>query len=337
MGGAFPSVSVGGQPGRVVRSGRQPFDLQGIGPDPPARVAVGREPLVRGELAVAAQGGADGQEVARRRHVVDPQEVRPGVDPVRERGERAGPALARPAAGERADEVLARDGQQHRPAERQDRVEAPQHRDRLGGRLGEVRPRVEHDLLLPHPGGDRGRHPLLEEADDVGDHVVVAAGVEQRALRRHARVHDHERRARVGAHARQVRVAQAGDVVDDRRPGGHRGRRHRAACGCRPTPARRRRPARRRPARRARSPPPPPRRAGGRSRTRRRRPRCPPPSASSMRPRASRAVSSGSSPSSEKESGVALTMPISNGRPSGSTRPAARRTGGVTECAAPCS
>ena len=47
------------------------------------------------------------------------------------------------------------------------------------------------------------------------------------------------------------------------------------------------------------------------------------PGRSSARPRASRASSVSSSPASENESGVALTMPISSGRSSGSTRPAA--------------
>ena len=63
------------------------------------------------------------------------------------------------------------------------------------------------------------------------------------------------------------------------------------------------------------------------------------PAASSARPRAIRAAVPGSSPASEKESGVALTMPISSGRSSGSTRPAARRTGvpPVTGSAGPCS
>ena len=55
----------------------------------------GVRPSAGRELALAAQGGADGEEVGRRRDVVDAQDVRAGVDAVGERRQRAGAALAR--------------------------------------------------------------------------------------------------------------------------------------------------------------------------------------------------------------------------------------------------
>ena len=130
----------------------------------------------------------------------------------------AAPRSRRRAARDRAEEVLARDRQQHRVPERAHDVEPAQDRDRLGRRLGEVRARVEHDLPLPHPARARHRDPLGEEVRDVRDDVVVGAGIEPRALRLDARVHDHERCAGAGADVGERRVAQARDVVDHARP-----------------------------------------------------------------------------------------------------------------------
>ena len=128
-----------------------------------------------------------------------------------------GAPVGRRAARDRAEEVLARDRQQHGMPERAHGVEPPQHRDGLRRRLGEVGARVEHDLPLPHPARARHRDALGQEADDVLDHVVVGAGIEQRPLRLDPRVHDHERRAGARADVGERRVAQARDVVDHAR------------------------------------------------------------------------------------------------------------------------
>ena len=56
-----------------------------------------------------------------------------------------------PPQRQRADEVLARHGQQDRPAEGHDGFEMGQHVDRLGGRLGEIRAGVEHDAVDVDP------------------------------------------------------------------------------------------------------------------------------------------------------------------------------------------
>src|SRR6201999_1730276 len=76
------------------------------------RVAVGGEPFFGRELEIAAQSGADAQEVRRGGAAVDAQGVRPRLEPVRDGGERAGQPLARRTAGHGAHEVLVGDGQQ---------------------------------------------------------------------------------------------------------------------------------------------------------------------------------------------------------------------------------
>ena len=123
----------------------------------------------------------------------------------------------RRAAGDRADEVLARDREQQRAAELVQHVQAAQHRDGLRRRLGEVRARVEEELLGVDAALERDLHPLAQERGDVGDDVVVEVGVLQALLRRGARVHDDQRRAGARADVGERRVAQAADVVDDRR------------------------------------------------------------------------------------------------------------------------
>ena len=135
------------------------------------------------DRALAAQRGAHGEEVGGRGDVVDAQDLRARVDAVADRGERPRPPLARRAAGQRADEVLARDGQQQRPAERVQLLEAAEQLDRLRRRLGEVRPRIEDELLLAHAARARERRSAREERDDVGDDVVVVdAGSCRRCL-----------------------------------------------------------------------------------------------------------------------------------------------------------
>ena len=72
---------------------------------------------VGGHRRLPTQRRAHGEEVAGRGDVVDAQHVRAAIEAVRDRGQRAGQPLARRAARERADEVLARDREQDRQAQ----------------------------------------------------------------------------------------------------------------------------------------------------------------------------------------------------------------------------
>ena len=192
---------------------------------------------------------------------------------------------------------------------------APQQLDRLRRGLREVRPGIDDQLLIGDAARARQLESLAEEAHDLGEHVAVEVGILEALLGGRARVHHDQRRPRLRADVGQLRIAQAADVVDDRRAGGDRRRRARPACRCRPRPAP---PARRRrvrsAARRARSPRRP-RQAGGWS-----MPDSPPtsitraPAAISSRASVTRDSSVGWRPASEKLSGVALTIPISHGR-----------------------
>ena len=149
----------------------------------------------RAHLLLAAQHPPHVEEVAHGGDVVHAHDRRARVGGPAARGERPGQALGRRAARDRAQEVLARDRQQQRPAERAQPLEVAQHRDRLRRRLGEVRARVEHELLVARrPGARATAHALAQERHDVGDDVVVVG--EALVLRRRARVHDDERRAR---------------------------------------------------------------------------------------------------------------------------------------------
>ena len=86
----------------------------------------------------------------------------------------------------------------------------------LVGRLAEADPRVEADVLLRDPRRDRDREPLLEEAGDLADDVVVAR-LDLHRARLPLHVHQADVRARVGDHAGELRIAaQGGDVVDER-------------------------------------------------------------------------------------------------------------------------
>ena len=96
-------------------------------------------------------------------HVVHAHDLRAAVGGSAHRGERAGIARGRRPLGERADEVLARDREQQRPAQLGELRQPAQHLDRLGGALGDVDARVEDDLLVPHARLARGGHALAQE------------------------------------------------------------------------------------------------------------------------------------------------------------------------------
>jgi hypothetical protein len=167
----------------------------------------------RDDRAFAAQGGANGEVVAYGGDVVHAHDRGTAIDAVDDCGEGARVALAGPPEGEGADEVLARDRQQHRTAEGDDGVEMAQHLDRLRRGLGEVGPGVEHDAVGCDADLDRHRHAFAQERHDVGDHVVVVG--ELLALRLGARVHQHHPGPALGARDRQVDVAQPAHVVDE--------------------------------------------------------------------------------------------------------------------------
>ena len=224
--------TVGRQPGRVVRSGRQPVRRDRLAARPGARKRAARRPdsgrasaprRARARARRGARPGPRGSRPRPRRRgrarrwapASAAQPTAASVAAPRSRG-------ARPVIAPRKSlrETASRSG---RP-ERVQLVEAAQHGDGLRGRLGEVRPGVEQDLLLPHPGA-RPRPPCASaRSSRTSPHDVgVGVRVEQRALGRHARVHDHEPGPRARADRGERRIAPAGHVVDERRARGHRG------------------------------------------------------------------------------------------------------------------
>ena len=131
--------------------------------------------------------------------------------------------LARRTAGDRADEVLAGDRQQQRPPERVQPLELAQRLDRLRRRLAEVGTRVEHQLLERHARGrPRARSARAETARRPSTTRPSSVGSSSFCLGA-ARVCISTRPAPVSrAHVGKLRVAQPADVVDDRRAGGDR-------------------------------------------------------------------------------------------------------------------
>src|SRR4051794_25560862 len=95
-----------------------------LSPDPLQRVVVG----VHGwHLGVPPQHVPDGERVGHVGHVVHAQDRRPGVGRPQRGGHRGAQPLVRRATRDGAQEVLARDGGEHRVPERQHALEGPQH------------------------------------------------------------------------------------------------------------------------------------------------------------------------------------------------------------------
>ena len=103
------------------------------------------------ERLVAAQDGADGQEVGHLADVVDAEHAPPASAPQPTRGERAGEPLARPARSVIAPTKSLRETASSSGRPSSARRQAAQDRDGLGGRLAEVRARVEQHLLGGEP------------------------------------------------------------------------------------------------------------------------------------------------------------------------------------------
>ena len=106
-------------------------------------------------------------------HVVHPHDAAAARDAVRDRGQRLVAPVVDLAAEQLADEPLVRRRQQERVAEPGVHRRLPQQHRALRGRLAEVEPGVEHDLLGLEPGGLGAARPLEQERGDVGDEVVV--------------------------------------------------------------------------------------------------------------------------------------------------------------------
>ena len=136
-------------------------------------------------------------------HIVHAQEVRAPAVAVERGGDRGGhPVRGDLAAGERAQEALARDAQQQRAESRKARQRAQQ-REVVRERLAEADAGIERDALRGHARRDRGLGALGEERLDLGHDVVVARVVLHRArLAEH--VHEAEVGARLGDHRRHL-------------------------------------------------------------------------------------------------------------------------------------
>ena len=167
-----------------------------------------------------AQGFGVRAHVVHAHHGGSPSETEHGGD--------HGTCFALPRLGPQqgADEALARGAQHDRTAKGGDAVEVGQQQEIVLERLAEADAGVEQDLCLAHAGGKRRRHALLEEDDDLADHVVVA-GIDLHRPRLAEHVHETHRTAALGYERRHVGVAaQRRDVVDDGGAGVERGASH---------------------------------------------------------------------------------------------------------------
>lgn len=104
-----------------------------------------------GDVDLTALGSPDSEEVD---HVMDPDDGGAGVHALTQGNQRVGQAPSRHPAGEGTDEVLAGHGEQDGPGQRSQHGQRAEDGDRLGGGLGEVGTRIEHDLLRPDPSTD---------------------------------------------------------------------------------------------------------------------------------------------------------------------------------------
>ena len=114
------------------------------------------------------------------------------------------------------ERALARDADEHGPAERAQLVEPPEELEVLVRRLAEADAGVDADALLADPAASTANaDALLEEGQHIGDDVVVVrSGLHRPRLPLH--VHETHVRASVRDHLGHLRVAaQRGDVVDE--------------------------------------------------------------------------------------------------------------------------
>ena len=107
------------------------------------------------------------------------------------------------------------------------RTLAQQHRA-LRGRLAEVEPGIEHDLLRDQPGRFRAPGPFEQERGDLADEIVVVR-FRIGDTRPQADVRGDNGRAVLRRDRQVVGIAEPGDVVADDRAGAARGVEHRRA------------------------------------------------------------------------------------------------------------
>ena len=194
-GGLLRYGSVGARPRWRQRPAtvRQPSERRR-----PVRVALGRQALDRRRASRSPRSTArTARKSAARGDVVHAQDrARPRRTPTRAR--RASPrrarAAPRPVIAPRKSlrETASSSGPPERRAARR-AAAAP--RPSAPASWRSPAPGRARSAPAATPARQRDRHPLAQEADDVGHDVVVGVRVEQRPLRRHARVHEHERRA----------------------------------------------------------------------------------------------------------------------------------------------
>lgn len=116
-----------------------------------------------------------------------------GRGEVGESGVGGGLAFPRRTSGDGAEEVFAGQGKKHGAAESPHLVEVAQHRHGLGGRLGEIRSRVEDDRLGVEPARDGHIDAVLQELHHVCCDVEVEVGVLKPYLRPGTGVHQRVR------------------------------------------------------------------------------------------------------------------------------------------------
>jgi hypothetical protein len=112
-----------------------------------------------------------------------------------------------------AERALAREADQHRPAQRDERVESPHELEVLVDRLPEPHSWIEADPVLAHTARNRQLEALLEEPCDFGDDVlVVGRGLHRPRLALH--VHETEVGTVLGDNLGEPGIrAQSGHVV----------------------------------------------------------------------------------------------------------------------------
>ena len=113
----------------------------------------------------ADRGSGDRQCIEHGGDVVRAEDARAALERQHVRRDRARQPLGlRAAAGQLAEEALARGPDDDRPADRHELVESPQQLEVVLDGLAEADPGVEPDALLCDPRRDGVREPLLEKA-----------------------------------------------------------------------------------------------------------------------------------------------------------------------------
>src|SRR5579862_2891159 len=119
------------------------------------------------------------------------------------------------AVDELAERALAREADQHRAAEREEHVEAPDELEVVLERLAEADARIKADAILTHAALDREPHAVLEERRDLACNVVVTRIVLHRP-RLTLHVHEADIGVVLGAHVCKLRIgAECRDVVHE--------------------------------------------------------------------------------------------------------------------------